>query len=223
MRSDLRNVPIHPPQQRRSRASFERVLEASARLLEENGYEGFTLAEVSRSSGVSIGSIYARVQGKDDLFHAIQERELSRIAAEWHPRFADAERWQAMTTPELIPAVVRELGEHFRANAGLLRVVMHRGIVDERVAARSSACAAEFAELVERPLLTRRHDIAHADPELATDVAFRLAWSTFARRIMYGPTFESRRLIDWDTLIDEVGSACTAYLLGPRAPGAQAR
>ena len=35
----------------------ERVLEAGTGLLAEKGYEGFTLAEVSRRAGVSIGSL----------------------------------------------------------------------------------------------------------------------------------------------------------------------
>jgi hypothetical protein len=32
---------------------------------------------------------------------------------------------------------------------------------------------------------------------------------------MYWPTFESRRVIEWETLVSQLGDACEAYLLGP--------
>ena len=52
------SVSVQPPQQERSRASFERVLQAATSLLAEEGYDGFT-PEVSKRAGVSIGSISA--------------------------------------------------------------------------------------------------------------------------------------------------------------------
>ena len=105
----------------------------------------------------------------------------------------------------------------FHQNEGLVRVFMHRGIVDADVAARSSVSVSRFHDQVEAMLLRRRDEIAHDDPELAVDVAFRMAWGTLARQIMYGPTFESHRVIAWDTLVAEIGRACTAYLLGEAA------
>ena len=70
---------------------------------------------------------------------------------------------------------------------------MHRGIVDTVVATRSSASVSQFHDEVVAILLTKRDAIAHEDPELAIDVAFRMAWGTLARQIMYWPTFESKR------------------------------
>ncbi len=48
---------VRPPKQRRSRESYERVLEAAHTLLEENGFDGFTIQEVAARSGVSVGAI----------------------------------------------------------------------------------------------------------------------------------------------------------------------
>jgi len=56
---------------------------------------------------------------------------------------------------------------------------------------------------------------------LAVDVAFRMAWGTLARQIMYGPTFESHRVIAWDTLVAELGRACASYLLGAESAKTQ--
>jgi AcrR family transcriptional regulator len=80
---------LRPPQQRRSRASFERVLEAGARLLEEDGYEAFTLAEVSQRAGVSIGAIYARIDAKETLVLATLTSNSTHELA-YVPEFAPA-------------------------------------------------------------------------------------------------------------------------------------
>ena len=208
---------VQPPQQERSRASFERVLQAATSLLEEEGYDGFTLAEVSKRANVSIGSIYARVKSKDDLFYVIQDRYMTQT--EDRPRLHDPGAWSELSPHEVVVAVVHELGELFQVNERLLRVFMHRGIVDPVVATRSSASVSRFHDEVEAILLTRRESIAHDDPALAIDVAFRMAWGTLARQIMYWPTFESHRAIAWETLVTELGRACAAYLLGGAPDG----
>jgi AcrR family transcriptional regulator len=209
------SVSVQPPQQERSRASFERVLQAATSLLAEDGYDGFTLAEVSKRAGVSIGSIYARVKSKDDLFYVLQDRYMT--GAEDRPMLQDPDAWNDLPSPDLVRKLVTEFGEVFHQNEPLLRVFMHRGIVDPSVAARSSVSVSRFHDQVEAILLRRRDEIAHDDPELAIDVAFRMAWGTLARQIMYGPTFESHRAIAWDTLVAELGRACAAYLLGDAA------
>ena len=65
-------------------------------------------------------------------------------------------------------------------------------------------------------MLAHRSELAHPDPNTAVDVCFRMAYSTFARQVMYGPVFESDRAIAWDDLVAEVGSASAAYLLAPQ-------
>ncbi len=208
---------VQPPQQERSRASFERVIQAATSLLEEDGYDGFTLAEVSKRANVSIGSIYARVRSKDDLFYVIQDRYMT--VSENRPRLQDTDAWSGLDAHAVVLGIVVEIGELFKLNERLLRVFMHRGIVDTVVATRSSASVSRFHDEVVEILLTKRDAIAHEDPELAIDVAFRMAWGTLARQIMYWPTFESKRSIAWDTLVAELGRACSAYLLGPGRPG----
>src|SRR3954453_10834195 len=80
---------LRPPLQTRSRESLERVLEAGQQLLEDAGWEGFTVQEVSRRAGVSIGSIYARAPSKDALILAVYDRAMSAIA-EANDAFVDA-------------------------------------------------------------------------------------------------------------------------------------
>jgi AcrR family transcriptional regulator len=212
---------IHPPRQERSRASFERVLVAGAKLLEERGYESFTLAEVSRRAKVSIGSIYGRVRSKDDLIQAIHARAMAQLAAEQREAIA-ATGSGRLTTAELVAEAVREFAAPIRKHARLLSVFMHRGAVDEEIAAAGSASSREAGRRFEELVLARRDEIVHPDPERAVDVAFRMTYCTLARQIMYGPTFESERAIAWDDLVDELAIACASYLLGTSARDLQA-
>jgi len=203
---------IRPPLQRRSRESFERVLQAGAELLEEGGYEAFTLQEVSRRSGVSVGAIYGRASSKDALILAIHDRQMERMGAE-NERMQRAADREGLEPRELVEALVFEAASIMLGNAGLLRVFMHRAVVDGEIWRRGSERSHELARAFERSLLEHREVVAHPDPELAIDVAYRLVYSALARRITHGSDFESERVFGDDVFVRELARAVADYLL----------
>ncbi len=69
------------PVQRRSLERFERILDASAQLLQESGYSALTTREVARRAGVPIGTLYQFFPGKDGLVAALAARNLERYLA----------------------------------------------------------------------------------------------------------------------------------------------
>jgi AcrR family transcriptional regulator len=203
-----------PPKQQRSRESLERVLEAATAVLEEGGYEAFGVQEVSQRAGVGVGVVYARLGSKEALFMAVHARMLASLAADRDELLGSIDA-HAGSMAGLVAAVVAAKAEMFRRHQKLLRVFMVRAETDrwilDRGARSSDASARAFAE----PLLARRDEIRHPDPELAVDVAYRLVYDTLARRIMRGATFASSRVIEWAELVHELGGACAAYLLHP--------
>jgi AcrR family transcriptional regulator len=203
---------IRPPQQRRSRASFDRVLDAGTELLQDKGWDGFTLAEVSRRAKVSIGSIYARVPSKDALLYTIYDRYQEVLRAE-QLELDDPQRFQGLATRDVLDGAVRAFADTMQRHRRMLRVFMHRGAVDDVIAARGSESSAAIGRTFKELLLTRRDELRHPDPELAVDVAWRIVFCTLARQVMYGPTFESDRLVEWDDLVTQLAAACAAYLL----------
>src|SRR6478735_5936519 len=96
-------TPVRVPKQVRSQLSFDRVLRASAEILIEEGYDGFTLPKVSKRSGVSTGSIYARIDSKDDLVHILGARMLEQRTAD-HSQLMETAR-AISTLEELIPVL----------------------------------------------------------------------------------------------------------------------
>lgn len=199
------------PMQQRSRATLERLLAAGVELLGERGYEGLSIAEVSARSGVSVGSIYQRFDGKEALFAALQERILEAIDAEQRDLFSGIDRAQSDSL--LVREAIRRLAALFRRHEPLLRVMILRGAVDEATRQRGSRSSVVLAQAFEGFLLSSVRIFGHARPEIAADVSFRIVYATLTRRIMSGPNFESGADISWDELAAEVARACAAYLL----------
>src|SRR5881227_3553593 len=129
---------LRPPLQNRSRESLERVLIAGKKLLEEKGWEGFTVQEVSRRAKVSIGSIYARAPSKDALILAVYDRAVEEIAADNAAALTEDEAWDRMSTRELIVGAVLEIGTQTLNHERILSRIMNRAPVDPVIRARGA-------------------------------------------------------------------------------------
>jgi AcrR family transcriptional regulator len=208
---------IRPPLQRRSQESLERVLQAGAELLLEVGYEGFTLQEVSKRSGVSIGSIYARAPSKEALVLAIYDREMAKVSAA-NERLRETAQLEGLQGRDLIIALVDLMARSTLEHADILRVFMYRALVDEEIWKRGSDRSTMLSRAFEEALLEHKDELNHPDPELAIDVAFRMVYNTLVRRVTHGNTFESQRPLSDEDLIRELGEAAADYLLAPELP-----
>ncbi len=195
------------------------MLDSARALLEENGFEGFTVQEVAARSGVSVGAIYERFGSKESLLRVVHGRVMDTLdaaAGEIASREAPAEAAAA------IAAAVAEYAGIAHQHRRILRAFMHLGAVDEQIAQRGSRASTDGGRVFKARILSHRAAIAHPEPELAVDVAFRMVYCTIARQVMYGPTFESERRVGWERLVKELGVACAAYLLTP-VPGSPRR
>lgn len=66
--------PRKLPRQQRAIAMVEAILDASARILVEQGYAGLNTNAVAQRAGVSIGSLYQYFPSKEALLAALQAR-----------------------------------------------------------------------------------------------------------------------------------------------------
>ncbi|MET9992186.1 TetR/AcrR family transcriptional regulator [Streptomyces mutabilis] len=69
----------------RTEESRRRILEATLELAAEKGYEGTTIAQVAKRSGLPVGSVYWHFENKDKLFAALLQHRLDEWEAqqEW--------------------------------------------------------------------------------------------------------------------------------------------
>ena len=74
--------PRKPPTQSRAAETVNAVIEAAARILERNGFEGYTTNAIAERAGVSIGSLYQYFPGKEAVTVALIERECALLLAD---------------------------------------------------------------------------------------------------------------------------------------------
>ncbi|GHG44666.1 MULTISPECIES: TetR/AcrR family transcriptional regulator [Amycolatopsis] len=100
---------FRPPQQARSRASLEKVLAAAEHVLAHRGHEEFTIGAVAEQAGLSVGAIYRRFDGKDQLLFAVKDQLLSRLETS----VGEALRDSAPGARAVVGAFTRALADTF--------------------------------------------------------------------------------------------------------------
>jgi AcrR family transcriptional regulator len=198
------------PKQARSRQSFEKTIEAALSLLQERGSDDFTLAEVSARSGVSIGSIYARFEGKDDLIRVAHGRKMDDIDAVSAHLFGELPVVEDTGLEERARVAVAAAVRILRRYAGILRPFMLRASQDEAISRRGAASHAALAQHFSELFSgwpggsLRQEDI---------DWSFNVVYSVVARRLGLGSTIEGSGRGDWDETIDKLAGMVSSYLL----------
>lgn len=71
--------PRKLPGQERSRKTVDAILEATSRILVEEGYQAATTTRVAEIAGVSIGSLYQYFPSREALVAAIVDRHVAQI------------------------------------------------------------------------------------------------------------------------------------------------
>jgi AcrR family transcriptional regulator len=203
---------LREPKQERSRRSFERVQDAALALLVERGPDAFTLAEVCTRADASMGAIYNRVNGKDDLIRLIHEREMARIDSDT----AKALQTTDLQGPDLRDAVAQLIAAVtvlLRHDADVLRPFMLLAATDQQISIRGRQSAAVMRDLFGELLSRRCSEIRHPDPVAAIDWCFTIVYSVVARRLGLGSTMEGAEDAgDWADIVPNLVDTVTAYL-----------
>jgi AcrR family transcriptional regulator len=207
------SLEIRPPVQRRSREAWERVLNAGVELLEEGGYDAFTIAAVCERAHVAPRAIYARADSKDALFLAVYEHGMARLRAD-QAVLIDEERWRGLPADQLAIGVVNEVAAIFFRHAALLRAVVLISGMHPEVYRRGARYSQELGDLVTNLLLLGRDDIDDPDPETAARAAFNAVFSALVLRVGYGPTFAAP-LADDRIFLETLSLMVRRYLFRP--------
>jgi AcrR family transcriptional regulator len=204
------------PKQDRSRASFERVLEAAAELMAEKGYAGFALTDVVKRAKVSIGSIYGRVDSKDELIRAVHQRVMSRLELEQADMFLRVRR-RALPLPELLRTLIHEMAGFLQRNAPVLNAFMGRAFDDEVVMSFGKLAYRHTLTEFKMLLIERGSEIAMPQVEHAAQVCFDIIYSCLSRYFGVGrlPGNEDRG--DLQLLVADLSNVCLAYLSSTHA------
>lgn len=159
---------VREPQQERSRRTLRRIVGAALELIAERGVDGASVHDIARRAGSSVGSFYARFEGKEDLLAYLEVELWTDARATWEEALA-ARPWAELSFEELVGSVVRVLVELDRVGARQRRILEGR-----RGPGASSDAARAFHQSIRddiRALVLRHRDrIRSDDPERAVDL-----------------------------------------------------
>lgn len=104
---------VTPPRRRRasqsrSRATVQRILEATTALIAEKGAQGVTMSEIAKRADLVIGSLYQYFTDKSAIFREILIRHQAEARALLHHFLAEVR-----TLEELTDALVRSFDAYF--------------------------------------------------------------------------------------------------------------
>ena len=203
---------VREPKQQRSRLSFERIQDAALALLVERGSDAFTLAEVCARADASMGAIYNRVDGKDDLIRVIHDREMARM---------DHDTVQALEGKDLSSGHLGEAAAKLidgvevvlQRHADVLRPFMLLAAKHEQISIRGRMSHQIMTDQFIELLSQRRGEIRHPNPVAAIKWCFTIVYSVFARRLGLGFLEGAEEVGGRDEVIAELADTVTAYLL----------
>ncbi|UFH30036.1 TetR/AcrR family transcriptional regulator [Pseudomonas sp. CIP-10] len=198
------------PQQDRSRASLERLMMAAREILSEGTFEQLTIAEISKRSKVSVGSIYARFKGKDELFLAVMMDVMDEIQSEWSGLILEL-RSRQLPLEVRVPAVVDALAEHLHKHAGILQPFMGKAS-DPRVAMCGKSAYQSTAKNFVDFILESSTDIQRSDAERAVNSCFTIVYAALARFLGLGSAPDAAGEGNWAFLKADLGQMCLGFL-----------
>jgi hypothetical protein len=114
-----------------------RLIQVAAQLSEEKGYEGVTVQEVARRSGMSNGAVYGNFKNRDDLLAAIGPTYWPQVRPHAPPGASVAEIMRAVAE-----ALIAVMPDRMRMGAGRLRGLAY-GLGNEVLLAHGSRISAE--------------------------------------------------------------------------------
>lgn len=157
-------IPLSPrkaPRQRRSVATVDAIVEAAARILERDGFDGYTTNAVAALAGVSIGSLYQYFPNRDALTAALVERESAHL-------LDDVDRAAALSScDDVLRTLVRGAVAHQMRRPVLARLIdfeearLPLGARTARVADRIHATLLHALGLRDAPRVAAPDVVAH--------------------------------------------------------------
>jgi AcrR family transcriptional regulator len=75
------NAARKGPKQQRSKVTVSAILDATVRVLEQEGSDAATTSRIAEVAGVSVGTLYQYFANRDAILDALQDREFCRTAS----------------------------------------------------------------------------------------------------------------------------------------------
>ena len=197
--------PAHPrkqPRQGRARQTVQRLLDAAAELVEEQGLESLTTNRIAERAGVNIASLYQYFPNKEAIVAALVEswlQDVTRLLGEVLVLKVD------MPIEESTRLWCQAGLMYFRQRPALLALLLK---VQQNPEQWPAVRQLEYRvmEIMRRFLLPRRDELATPDLDLAIQVAYTASASLLIRQLADPMSYYRD-----EQLVEEVVRLMTGY------------
>ena len=198
MHRQVRTTPRKRPRQERAKATVDSILEATARVLVKQGFDGLTTNAVASAAGVSIGSLYQYFPNKEALVSALLERHMEDMNVSV---LAELTRVAHLPMAEAARCVVE-----LTIKAHAVDPALHQVLTEQVPRVGKLARLRDLDELCHRMvaglLTARRNEIAIRDPDMAAFILVSTIESVIHRAaLLYPDRLRDPRLVDETTLL----------------------
>lgn len=197
----METATARAPKQHRSRRTLQRIARAALELIAQNGVEATTVGAIARRAGSSVGSFYARFEGKNDLLVYLDERTWESVEQQWSQ--ATNEGLADRRIEELVRGLARLYADlelvHRGARDAIGQALRGPGAGPSDAASRIRARVREDSTHL---LLQKRDEIVHSDPELAVETVCR--------------TLEASAHLSEPAFLEDLCTALVSHLVGDR-------
>ncbi|MBI1254122.1 MAG: TetR family transcriptional regulator [Hyphomonas sp.] len=164
--------PLRQAKQPRSKATVNAIVEAAARILADDGWQGVNTNAIARRAGVSVGSVYEYFPDKQAILAVIIDRHL----AEGEDMLADAANGLAggMAIDDIVSALVFGFIRLHEDDPRLHRALASEAPISAAQRKRIAALRSKIVTLV-ADVLSEHVDEAELKATLLVDTADALA------------------------------------------------
>jgi len=160
------------PKQHRSRRTLQRITRAALELIAQNGVDGTTIGAIAGRAGSSVGSFYARFDGKNDFLVYLDQCIWETVERRWSTATADG--LADLPIDQLVRCLARLYADldlvHQAARDAIGRALRGSGAGPSEAAVRIRARVREDSVGL---LLKKRDEIVHSNPVLAVETVCR--------------------------------------------------
>ena len=114
-----------PPQQSRSKVTVSTILDATVRVLDQEGAEAATTTRIAEVAGVSVGTLYQYFGNRDAILEALQTREFERATQMMQRVLSNPDH---ASDRNVARSVIEELLRMYRAAPALHRILALEGM-----------------------------------------------------------------------------------------------
>ena len=196
---------IHPPKQSRSQRTLERIVAASLELLATEGLAGLTVHRVVEKAESSVGSFYARFDGKEDLLDYLGERVWTEALERWNSAL-ETQDWGELELGEVVEGAVGLLIDAQRSRSAYLKALdWASGRQNDAYEAFRGELLVGLGDMILRHL----DEILHEDPQLAVRLGLRAVLGVVDYEFRV-----TRDRLDREVLVRECRILLLGYLTG---------